>query len=551
MANSKSQQALEAARDSLAAFCRYTYPRFQQPKHIGYIIEHLEKLERGEIERLMIECPPRHAKSWTSSWFFPSWYLGRHPEQNIIHVSYGDALARDFGLKIRNTMADPRFARVFPRAGLRPDSHAVHRFVTNLGGNYFAVGYGGPVTGRGADLLIVDDAIKNMAEAQSAAHRQTLRSYYESTLYTRLEPGARAVMIGTRWHQDDLMGWLQRESEDRWTVLRLPALAEPGDPLGRPEGYSLWPERYPVAKLAKIRRQIGSVAWLAEYQQRPAAVEGAVFKRGWWQYWTEATLPARFEQTIVSLDTAYKSTATADYSVGLVVGLARTGYYVLDIWRDRAEFPALKRAVEMLVTKWNPDRVLIEDKVSGQSLIQELKLISRAPIFPIRVDSDKVSRANAATPVVEAGKVFLPQGAGWLIDFLDEVSSFPNAAHDDMVDALTQALNYLRSSTAEPAIIGYLRERVAQMRADVVQLRGALPMPSAEELRLADGDNSTEEEGNGGERAYARYLRGLNEAGSGCAHCHRAIRQGETYADCGTYKLHKSCQLERRAQGLW
>lgn len=236
MADSKAQLALEAAHDSLAAFCRFTYRRFQQPKHIAYIIEALERLERGEIDRLMIECPPRHGKSYLCGWLFLAWFIGRHPDLNVMHVSYGAALSNDFGSRIRNTLSDPRYLRLFPHARLRTDSRAMNRFSTIAQGNYFGLGYGGPVTGRGANILVIDDPIKSMAEAQSAAHRQTLRSYYESTLYTRLEPGARVVLIATRWHEEDLSGWLQRESEDKWTVITLPAIAEPNDLLGRPEG---------------------------------------------------------------------------------------------------------------------------------------------------------------------------------------------------------------------------------------------------------------------------------------------------------------------------
>jgi predicted phage terminase large subunit-like protein len=450
----KSQLALDAARGSLGAFCRLIYRRFQQPRHIAYIIEALERLERGEIERLMIECPPRHGKSYLCSWLLPAWYIGRHPDQNIMHVSYGAALANDFGSRIRNTLSDPRFIRIFPHAELRPDSRAMNRFTTSAGGNYFGLGYGGPVTGRGANVLLIDDPIKSMAEAQSAAHRQTLRSYYESTLYTRLEPGARVVLISTRWHEDDLSGWLQRESEDPWTVITLPAIAEPDDPLGRPEGHALWPERYPAAKLAKIRRQIGSIAWLSEYQQRPAAIEGGTFKRSWWG--TYDTAPEKLRDIVFSLDTAFKVGRTNDYSVILVIGVTREhNYFLLDMVRGRYELPDLIRKAEALAERWpSVDRVLIEDKASGQSLIQVLRRSAgnHFSVIPIEVDSDKLSRAIAATPVVEAGRAFLPRNARWLSDFLDELSSFPSAPHDDITDAFAQAINYLEQNSG----FGYL-----------------------------------------------------------------------------------------------
>jgi predicted phage terminase large subunit-like protein len=441
----KSQQRVfDAAHDSLPAFCRFMFRRFQQPKHIAYIIDHLEALERGEIDRLMIECPPRHGKSYLCSWLFLAWFIGRHPELSVMHVSYGAALSNDFGSRIRNTLSDPRFVRIFPRAELRPDSRAMNRFTTTAGGNYYGLGYGGPVTGRGAQLMIIDDPIKSMTEAQSAAHRQTLRSYYESTLYTRLEPGARVVLISTRWHQDDLSGWLQRESEDKWKVLTLPAVAEPNDPLGRLEGHALWPERFNAAKLAKIRRQIGSIAWLAEYQQRPSAIEGGTFQRKWWGSYDQ--MPEKFTEIVFSLDTAFKTGRTNDYSVILVLGITRKAqYYILDMLRGRYEFPDLIRKTEALAERWpSVDRVLVEDKASGQSLIQALRhsTSNHFSVVPIRVDSDKLSRAISATAPVETGRVFLPQVARWLNDFLDELSSFPSAPHDDVVDSFSQAIQY-------------------------------------------------------------------------------------------------------------
>lgn len=207
--------------------------------------------------------------------------------------------------------------------------------------------------GGGSHLLLVLD------RRDSASRSVGENASFESVAYTRLQPGGAIVLIQTRWHEDDLAGWLLREHvHENWQVVSLPAIAEPGDPLGRREGAALWPSHFPLETLERIRQAIGGATWASLYQQRPAAAEGAIFKRHWWQYWTEATLPPRFEQTIVSLDTAFKATKGSDYSVGLVVGLAHNGYYVLDVWRQRAEFPVLKRAVEMLAVKWNPDRVL-------------------------------------------------------------------------------------------------------------------------------------------------------------------------------------------------
>lgn len=258
----------------------------------------------------------------------------------------------------------------------------------------------GPITGRGADLLLIDDPIKNREDANSESYRRQVCEWYESTAFTRLQPEGAVILIQTRWHQADLAGWLLREHlEQGWTVLNLPALAEV-DEGWRQEGAALWEKKFPLKRLAQIREAVGGATWAALYQQRPAAAEGAIFKREWWRHHTPATLPARFEQIVVSLDTAFKAGSSNDYSVGLVLGVGETGYYVLDLWRDRVEFPALMRQVEMLALKWQPDRVLIEDKASGQSLIQELQSNSRLAIEPVKVDSDKVTRARAIASLV-------------------------------------------------------------------------------------------------------------------------------------------------------
>jgi predicted phage terminase large subunit-like protein len=461
----KAQQtlrAVEQVRGSLTKFAKVMRRgRIDLAPLHKRLIETLEGVESGKHDRVMVFMPPRHGKSLLSSEMMPAWYLGRHPDRSIIAASYSAELATDFGRRVRNMLIDPIYRTIFPRAVVSPDSSAAHRFNLVTGGAYYAVGAGGPLTGRGAELLIIDDPLKGREEADSDAFRKQLHAWYESVAYTRLQPGGAIVLIQTRWHEDDLAGWLLREHvQENWQVVSLPAIAEANDPLGRREGAPLWQSHFSLETLDRIRQAIGGAAWASLYQQRPAAAEGAIFKRQWWQYWTEATLPPHFEQLVISLDTAFKATSSSDYSVGLVVGMGRTGYYVLDCWRQRCEFPALKRAIEMLVMKWNPDRVLIEDTASGQSLIQELKLISRAPIFPIKIDSDKVSRANAATPMAEAGRVFLPQGVAWVTDFIDELSSFPRASHDDQVDSLTQALNFLRNNGGPSVWFEAIKRRV-------------------------------------------------------------------------------------------
>lgn len=440
-----NEDLLQFSRNSLASFASMLFPSFELAAHHSRLIAKLEDVEAGRCKRLMIFMPPRHGKSLLSTQLFPAWYLGRGPKRSIISATYSQDLSDDFGRATRNFANDPWTLATFPELELSADSNSMRRFSTTQGGSYYSVGRGGSITGRGADLLIVDDPIKDSEEARSPLIRHSLHAWYASVGYTRLQPQGAVVVIQTRWHHDDLAGWLLREHADEgWDVLDLPAIAEKnGD--GRLEGEALWPERFSAEHLASIRRAVGGATWTALYQQRPTAEEGSVFRRDWWQRYSE--LPT-FTRIILSLDTAYKTGRSNDFSVCTVWGEAATGYFLLDVWRARVEFPQLKRELARLALEWRPSAILIEDKASGQSLIQELRQATRFPVIPIQVDSDKISRAHAASPMVEAGRVFLPQSATWLADYLDELSQFPVAVHDDQTDSTTHALNYIRGKSS-------------------------------------------------------------------------------------------------------
>jgi predicted phage terminase large subunit-like protein len=439
--------AIELARVDLAAYGAAQSSQFELAPHHQKIVEELERIERGEIDRLMIFMPPRHGKSHTASTLFPAWYLGRHPDRSVIASSYGQELASDFGRRTRGFVTDSLHTTIFPRCVIADDSNAVHRFGLLAGGGYFAVGAGGPITGRGADLLLIDDPIKNAEDARSVTARRSLQTWFEHVAYTRLAPGGAIVLIQTRWHQDDLAGWLLREhAAEGWKVLSLPAIAEK-DEGWRSEGEALWPAKFPIETLDRIREAIGSTAWASLYQQRPVAEEGAVFKRNWFRTYSE--IP-KFNRLIFSLDTAFKTGQSSDYSVIAVIAETTTGYFLLHLSRGRWEFPDLKRQAIALAEIWSPHYVLIEDAASGQSLIQSLKAETRLPILPIRPQGDKIARASAVSPLAESGRVFLPESAPWLAPFVDEACSFPAAPHDDQVDALTQGLSYLRGEGYQP-----------------------------------------------------------------------------------------------------
>jgi predicted phage terminase large subunit-like protein len=440
---------LAVARENLAVYHAGQHAGLMPARHLDEIvIPALEAVERGEIKRLAIALPPGHAKSTVGSKSFPAFYLGRDPNRSVISVSHTAELSTDFGRAVLGLVRNELHQAVFPDCRLSEDSAASTRFSTTRGGTYFAVGLGGAITGRRANLVVIDDPFKDRADALSAANRKAVREAYSSVIYPRLTPGGAIVLIQTRWHEDDLLGWLLREhAADGWQLISMPAIAESEEGWRR-VGDALWPEAFPVEALGEIRAAIGEVAWVSLYQQRPAALEGAIFRREWWRYFRET--PPKLDRVVFSLDTAFKVGASNDYSVATVWGEADRGYYLLDLWRGRVEFPELQRVTEALAAKWRPRAVLVEDRASGQSLIQTLQRETRLPVLPIKTDRDKESRAHAITPLIEAGRVFLQDGAPWLADYLDELSSFPAAPHDDLVDSTTQALNYLRGSAGGP-----------------------------------------------------------------------------------------------------
>jgi predicted phage terminase large subunit-like protein len=422
-----------------------------QWRHLVFTAEYLEKIASGEIKKLMIFEPPRHGKSEMTTVRFPVWMLERDPSKRIIVGAYNQFFASKFGRKARRIATE--------RIPLATDRNAVDDWETVAGGGFRSVGVGAGVTGQGGDLIVIDDPVKSREEANSAAYREKVWSWYTDDLYTRLEPGGAIVLIMTRWHQDDLAGRiLGSEDAKNWTVINLPAFAEANDPLGRVEGEALCPERYDCEDLKKIQVVMGS-SFQALFQQRPSALEGSIFKREWWRFYKEAP---KFRRIIQSWDTGFKKGQGNDPSCCTTWGEAEAGYYLLECWKERVEFPELKRTSKSQFDKWHPSAVLIEDKASGQSLIQELKRETRIPVLAINVDVDKEARANSITPTIEAGKVFLPDSAQWLQDFIDELATFPNGMHDDQVDSLTQALAYLSRGAGTTGFLDYMAQLAAE-----------------------------------------------------------------------------------------
>jgi predicted phage terminase large subunit-like protein len=388
---------------------------------------------------------------------FPSWFLGRNPDKRVIEVSYSDSLARNFGDKCRRKVEE--FGpEIF---GVDLDHRRADKSdwgIAGYAGGMIAAGIGGSITGKGADLLIIDDPIKNRLEADSQTYRERVWSEWQSTLETRLHPGGRVVVVLTRWHEDDLAGRLVNAEPDRWKVVNLPAIAEEGDPLGRPPGEALWPERYNEKALAKKKKAVGSRDWEALYQGHPSPQEGAILQRGWWKYYSlsPGEMVRNMEVVILSFDCAFKDTSTSDFVVGQVLGRKGPDFYLLDLVRGRMDFPATVQAVRSLAAKWRQARAkLIEDKANGPAVIATLKK-QISGLIPVNPEGGKIARANAVAPYIEAGNVWLPipEHAPWVHDFVEECACFPNGPNDDQVDGMSQGLSYLAQHTSAPPIAG-------------------------------------------------------------------------------------------------
>lgn len=431
----KKLYALRLAKEGLIPFSKLTYRSYKPNWHHRLLAERLMELEAGVSGRLMVLMPPRHGKSELASVRFPAWFLGRNPESRVIATSYSARLAENFGRKVRDIIADPKFNLVF-NAGLSARSKAADRWETTCGGGYVAAGVGGSITGMGGDLLIVDDPFKNQEDADSKNYRDKVWDWYQSTLYTRIEKGGRIVVILTRWHEDDLAGRLLNSGNDNWDVVSFPAIAEEKEEF-RGIGDPLWEEKYNLDELKKIKSAVGTRVWNALYQQRPAPDDGTVFKKSWFRFYEH--LPD-VDQLIQSWDLTFSGGDGSDYVVGQVWGIKGAERYLIDQVRGRMDFMGAVRSIRLMSEKY-PDAKAkyIEDKANGPALISALKSEIQG-LIPVNPKGSKVSRAIAITPMLEAGNVYLKK-ASFSNELVDEAALFPSGKNDDMVDAMTQALS--------------------------------------------------------------------------------------------------------------
>jgi predicted phage terminase large subunit-like protein len=438
----------EKSRLNFLDFVKMMWPAFIAGRHHEIMADAFERVARGELKRLIINMPPRHTKSEFASYLFPAWFLGQYPEKKIIQTAHTAELAVGFGRKVRNLINQDDFQSVFPGIELSSDSKAAGRWNTNKKGDYFAIGVGGAVTGKGADVLIIDDPHSEQEAALGAYNPEVYDKVYEwytSGPRQRLQPGGSIIVVMTRWSVRDLTGQIiksatQRQGADEWEVIELPAIMPSGDPL--------WPEFWPIDQLEALKAELPISKWSAQYQQDPTSEEGALIKREWWREW-ESESPPPCEAIIQSWDTAFLKTQRADYSACTTWGIFNypneqgvsvPNLILLDAYKEKLEFPELKRAAYDKYWEYEPDQMIVEAKAAGTPLIFELRAMG-IPVteFTPSRGQDKIARVNAVTDLFASGVVWAPP-TRWAEEVIEECAAFPAGEHDDLVDSTTQAM---------------------------------------------------------------------------------------------------------------
>jgi predicted phage terminase large subunit-like protein len=441
----------EQGQKSFMSFVRTMWPGFIHGRHHSVMSKKFEEIAAGKANRLIINMPPRHTKSEFASYLLPAWFLGKYPGKKIIQCSNTAELAVGFGRKVRNLVDGETYAKVFPNVALRHDSKAAGRWSTNEDGEYFAIGVGGTVTGKGADLLIIDDPHSEQ-EAALAANDPSIYDkvyeWYTSGPRQRLQPGGSIVVVMTRWGKRDLTGQVLKAAAQRggeeWEVVEFPAILPSGNPL--------WPEFWSFEELDALRNELPNPKWQAQYQQNPTSESAAIIKRDWWKIWEEED-PPTCNYTLMAWDTAFEKSSRADYSAMTLWGVFeypddngtyQTNIILLNAFRDRMEFPELKKRAIEHYRDWEPDSVIIEKKASGAPLIYEMRAmgIPVQEFTPVR-GNDKISRVNAISDLFASGRVWAPPSR-WAEEVIDEVASFPSGEHDDYVDTVSLAMMRFR-----------------------------------------------------------------------------------------------------------
>ena len=475
-----ARKVKKQAKLSLLDFVLYIDNKYKVGRHHKRLANLLEAIARGEKDRICVNMAPRMGKSLLVSYYYPAWFIANYPDAKVMMVSHTADLAVDFGRKVRNLVGSEAYRELFPHIELSQDSKSAGRWNTNYGGEYFAVGVGGAIAGRGADLLLIDDPhneqdiINGNLDVFDKAYE-----WYTTGARTRLMPGGRVAVVQTRWATNDLTGRLVHdmtvnEGADQFEIVEFPAILEkeeqvtteepedPDDPTAPLHTVtktvitqqSLWPEQWPLEALLRTKASMPTYQWSAQYMQNPTSEEGAIIKREWWQWWEEET-PPRCQFVIQAWDTAFEKTTRSDYSACTTWGVwwpegedpARPGavqIILLDAFKDRMEFPELKAVAKKHHDEWTPDALIVEKKASGAPLIYELRQMGLVvgEYTPSR-GQDKIARLNSVSDMFRSGIVWVPR-TRWAEEVIDEVAAFPAGQHDDYVDSVTLALMRVR-----------------------------------------------------------------------------------------------------------
>ncbi len=460
----------QIAQNTFMGFVNKVWPEFISGRHHKIMARAFERVVNGECKRLIINMPPRHTKSEFASYLLPAWFLGKYPNKKVIQSSNTAELAVGFGRKVRNLVDLDTYKELFPNLELRADSKAAGRWNTSKNGDYFAIGVGGTVTGKGADLLIIDDPHSEQEAALAASNPDVfdkVTEWYTSGPRQRLQPGGAIVIVMTRWAMRDLTGQVLKAAAQRggeqWEVIEFPAIM--------PSGKPLWPEFWSLEELEALREELPNSKWQAQYQQNPVGNESAIVKRDWWKWW-EAERPPVCEYILQTWDTAFEKNNRADYSAGTTWGIfnfdedhGAPNIILLNTYKKRVEYPDLKKDVLEEYREYEPDGVLIEKKASGAPLIYDLRAMG-IPVqeYTPSKGQDKIARLNSVSDIIASGKVWVPR-TRWAEELVDEIAEFPSGEHDDLVDATTLALmrfrqgGFLRLPTDEPEETTYFRSR--------------------------------------------------------------------------------------------
>jgi predicted phage terminase large subunit-like protein len=468
----ESRKGAERARVHFMEFVSRVWPNFINGAHHVKMARAFERVANGTCKRLIINMPPRHTKSEFASYLLPAWFLGNFPHKKVIQTSHTAELAVGFGRKVRNLVDQDVYKDIFPTVELQSDSKAAGRWNTSKGGDYFAIGVGGAVTGKGADILIIDDPHSEqeaaLAEVNPEIYDKTYE-WYTSGPRQRLQPGGSIVIVMTRWSKKDLTGQVLKSAAQRsgeeWEVIEFPAILPSGNPL--------WPEFWSIKELEALRTELPNQKWMAQYQQNPTSESAAIVKREWWQIW-EKDRPPSCEFVLQSWDTAFEKHNRADYSACTTwgvfyqedkAGIMQANIILLNAFRKRMEFPELKKQAIEEFREWDPDSIIIEKKATGAPLIYEMRAMG-IPVqeFTPSKGNDKISRLNAVSDLFASGRVWVP-GTHWAEEVVDEVASFPGGDHDDYVDSVSMAMmrfrkgGYLRTDLDEPEEVKEFRRK--------------------------------------------------------------------------------------------